>query len=66
MTIVTDSIMRSAMAADATTSVAMMVAGGIDAKGKKVWMEYGRHAMLGSKVRSNPRLSERPALFKSI
>ncbi|MDP2325699.1 MAG: hypothetical protein Q8N51_16965 [Gammaproteobacteria bacterium] len=30
----------SAMAADATTSVAMMVAGGIDSKGKKVQMEY--------------------------
>jgi hypothetical protein len=30
----------SAMAADATTSVAMMVSGGIDSKGKKVRMEY--------------------------
>ncbi len=30
----------SAMAADATTSVAMMVAGGIDSSGKRVYMEY--------------------------
>jgi hypothetical protein len=39
----------SAMAADATTTVAMMVAGGIDAKGKKVRMEYdGKTVVIAS------------------